>query len=247
MLESHPLRTKIITGLIGSFLGDLLAQWLSHRRPFHNKSTDDTSSLITTTAHQQDESKLDKQHQRLLNEDIGDHEGGSKAKVRGSSALLNQPQQTILTILTTGPAGPGVTPVAVAASGPGVTPVAVAASGPGVTPVAVAASGPGVTPVALAASAFPYDLKRALRLLMFNLLSSPVGHFWFQFLDQSIMPGSPTAIQVWPFAHLVNFALIPSSQRILYINVIAILWTAFLSSQASTSPTNQDEKKMKEE
>jgi hypothetical protein len=41
-----------------------------------------------------------------------------------------------------------------------------------------------------------YDAKRALHLLLFNLLSSPVGHFWFQWLDQCIMPGAPTAIQV---------------------------------------------------
>jgi hypothetical protein len=49
--------------------------------------------------------------------------------------------------------------------------------------------------------------------------------------------------QVWPFAHLVNFALIPSSQRILYINIIAILWTAFLSSRASSTTRNIDEKR----
>ncbi|KAF6252113.1 hypothetical protein COO60DRAFT_1554956 [Scenedesmus sp. NREL 46B-D3] len=40
---------------------------------------------------------------------------------------------------------------------------------------------------------------------------------------------------VWPIAHVINFALVPPAQRILYINVINIAWTAFMSHMASNS------------
>lgn len=40
---------------------------------------------------------------------------------------------------------------------------------------------------------------------------------------------------VWPIAHVINFALVPPAQRILYINVINIAWTAFMSHMASGS------------
>jgi protein Mpv17 len=38
---------------------------------------------------------------------------------------------------------------------------------------------------------------------------------------------------VWPAAHLINFSLVPLDLRILYVNVIAIFWTVYLSSMAS--------------
>ena len=40
-------------------------------------------------------------------------------------------------------------------------------------------------------------------------------------------------MQVWPLAHVVNFALVPSDQRILYVTAVSVVWTAFLSWQAS--------------
>ncbi|KAG1655978.1 hypothetical protein FOA52_008679 [Chlamydomonas sp. UWO 241] len=43
---------------------------------------------------------------------------------------------------------------------------------------------------------------------------------------------------VWPLAHAVNFAIVPSSMRILYINVVAVAWTTFLVIQASSSDTD---------
>lgn len=35
---------------------------------------------------------------------------------------------------------------------------------------------------------------------------------------------------LWPLAHLINFRFVPSQQRILYINAVQILWTAYLSN-----------------
>uniref|UniRef100_A0A061SD31 Protein Mpv17 n=1 Tax=Tetraselmis sp. GSL018 TaxID=582737 RepID=A0A061SD31_9CHLO len=34
---------------------------------------------------------------------------------------------------------------------------------------------------------------------------------------------------LWPVAHFINFRFIPSSQRLLYINVVTIFWTTYLS------------------
>ena len=34
---------------------------------------------------------------------------------------------------------------------------------------------------------------------------------------------------LWPLAHLINFKFVPSKQRILYINCVQILWSAYLS------------------
>lgn len=34
---------------------------------------------------------------------------------------------------------------------------------------------------------------------------------------------------VWPIAHAINFRLIPTSQRLLYINTIQIFYNCFLS------------------
>lgn len=38
---------------------------------------------------------------------------------------------------------------------------------------------------------------------------------------------------LWPAAHLVNFRFVPPSQRILYINAIQVLWSAYLSHLAA--------------
>lgn len=34
---------------------------------------------------------------------------------------------------------------------------------------------------------------------------------------------------LWPLAHVINFRFVPSKQRILYINVVQVCWTTYLS------------------
>lgn len=34
---------------------------------------------------------------------------------------------------------------------------------------------------------------------------------------------------IWPAAHFINFRFVPSEQRILYNNVVSVVWTAWLS------------------
>jgi len=38
---------------------------------------------------------------------------------------------------------------------------------------------------------------------------------------------------VWPAAHLFNFRFVPETQRVLYINLIALGYNAFLSTMAT--------------
>jgi hypothetical protein len=39
---------------------------------------------------------------------------------------------------------------------------------------------------------------------------------------------------VWPAAQLINFTVVPLDLRILYVNVVSIAWTAFISNVANS-------------
>jgi protein Mpv17 len=41
-------------------------------------------------------------------------------------------------------------------------------------------------------------------------------------VQSKLIPSLKANYLIWPAAHLINFAFIPSSQRILYINVINV-------------------------
>ena len=45
---------------------------------------------------------------------------------------------------------------------------------------------------------------------------------------------------IWPAAHVISFKFVPSSQRILYNNVIAIFWNCYLSIVAAGSQVDVD-------
>eukprot|EP00871_Galdieria_phlegrea_P002121 jgi/Galph1/290/GphlegSOOS_G5129.1 len=131
-----------------------------------------------------------------------------------------------------------------------------------------------------------WDVLRTVRFASFGLfVHGPVSHFWYQFLDRSIVAGAPKSGKavaaktmmdqllwapvftsvffaylkvaqgdvngvapeiehklwptlkvnwlVWPAAHLFNFRFVPDTQRVLYINIIAIGYNAFLSVMAA--------------
>lgn len=142
---------------------------------------------------------------------------------------------------------------------------------------------------------FSYDAARAARLCGYSaVIGSPIGHYWFQFLDKFIFPnamGHPMTAVVktlldqvimapagiglffcamsmlegnslqeawastkqkfaptlkanyllWPAANLVNFAFVPPAQRILYCNVVYIFWASYLSAMASKKGSSEDE------
>lgn len=137
-----------------------------------------------------------------------------------------------------------------------------------------------------------WDAWRTAKMGSFGLLlHGPIGHYWYGFLDRTVMTKAPTSAlavasktgidqilwapiftsgffaymktadgkaseipeevqsklwdtmkvnwMTWIPAHIVNFAFVPSSQRILYINTIQIGYNAFLSTQqAKTKPVD---------
>eukprot|EP00210_Caulerpa_lentillifera_P008644 g8244.t1 len=54
-------------------------------------------------------------------------------------------------------------------------------------------------------------------------------------IKDTLVPTLTANYALWPLAHLINFKFIPSQQRILYINVVQILWTSYLSNLAAHS------------
>jgi hypothetical protein len=52
-------------------------------------------------------------------------------------------------------------------------------------------------------------------------------------LKTKLWPTILASWAVWPIAHVINFLYVPSDLRILYINVLSILWTTYLSSMAA--------------
>lgn len=92
-------------------------------------------------------------------------------------------------------------------------------------------------------------LGAACKTLLDQLLMAPIGLTLF-FSSVALMEGKapheavasasarlkPALIAnyaLWPGAQAINFALVPPRQRILYVNVVAIAWTAVLSHLAS--------------
>ena len=41
-------------------------------------------------------------------------------------------------------------------------------------------------------------------------------------VQEKLLPTCLNSLKLWPLAHAINFAIIPPSQRILYVNVIAV-------------------------
>ena len=41
-------------------------------------------------------------------------------------------------------------------------------------------------------------------------------------LQEKLIPTCVNSLKLWPAAHAINFAFIPASQRILYVNIIAV-------------------------
>lgn len=46
-------------------------------------------------------------------------------------------------------------------------------------------------------------------------------------LQEKLLPTMRNSLKLWPLAHAVNFAFIPSQQRLLYINVISVSLKTF--------------------
>lgn len=51
-------------------------------------------------------------------------------------------------------------------------------------------------------------------------------------IQQKVLPTLIANWGLWPAAHGLNFAFVPTNQRILYNNFVAVLWTTVLSTLA---------------
>ncbi|GIL81358.1 hypothetical protein Vretifemale_10432 [Volvox reticuliferus] len=83
------------------------------------------------------------------------------------------------------------------------------------------------------------------KMAMDQLLMSPpstalfflVMRCWEGHPDDAIMhmrdklwPTMRANYMLWPLAHMINFAFVPPAQRILYCNVLGVVWTVILST-----------------
>lgn len=61
-------------------------------------------------------------------------------------------------------------------------------------------------------------------------------------IEEKLLPTVTTGWKLWIPAHAINFGFVPPSQRVLYVNVIAIAWTYLLSRAASDAqPLDSEE------
>ncbi|KAG2429068.1 hypothetical protein HXX76_011308 [Chlamydomonas incerta] len=68
--------------------------------------------------------------------------------------------------------------------------------------------------------------------LFFMVMRAWEGHPQdaFHYMRGKMMPTLKANYLLWPLAHIINFALVPPSQRILYCNAVGLIWTVILST-----------------
>lgn len=188
-LAQAPLPTKAATGIVGTFLGDLLAQYLAHySRP------------------QQQQGAHAPRRRRSRSSDAGgafQYDPARCARLVAFSVLVGTPMSHYWYQLLD---------------------------------AAVMPSAPTAPPAV------------ALKVLLDQGVQTPFGMALF-FATLKLLEGRPMEVvpevkaklmpalianyYVWPLAQLVNFTMVPLDLRILYVNVISIAWTAYISNMAS--------------
>ena len=82
--------------------------------------------------------------------------------------------------------------------------------------------------------------------MFFGYLNAVEGKSWDQYVTK-LKSDLKTAVMgswaVWVPAHTINFAFIPPSQRLLYINSIQIGYNIFLSFLGNKKADGEEEKK----
>lgn len=71
--------------------------------------------------------------------------------------------------------------------------------------------------------------------VFFAFLKAVEGHpeLILPTIQEKLLPTVAANYVIWPAAHVISFKYVPSHQRILYNNVIAIFWNCYLSMVAS--------------
>lgn len=58
-------------------------------------------------------------------------------------------------------------------------------------------------------------------------------------LQTKLIPTILAGYALWPLAHIINFRFVPQQHRLLYVNLVNLVWTVWLSGMANNSTTVQ--------
>lgn len=58
-------------------------------------------------------------------------------------------------------------------------------------------------------------------------------------LQTKLIPTILAGYALWPLAHIINFRFVPQQHRLLYVNLVNLVWTVWLSGMANNSATVQ--------
>ena len=61
-------------------------------------------------------------------------------------------------------------------------------------------------------------------------------------IKKSTVPMVVSGLKLWPAAHVVTYGLIPIENRLLWVDMVEIIWVTVLSKQAASldKPTNEN-------
>lgn len=54
-------------------------------------------------------------------------------------------------------------------------------------------------------------------------------------LQTKLIPTILAGYALWPLAHIINFRFVPQQHRLLYVNLVNLVWTVWLSGMANSS------------
>lgn len=76
-------------------------------------------------------------------------------------------------------------------------------------------------------------------VIFYASLAAMEGHAYRipTILDEKLLSTVIAGYALWPLAHVINFKFVPSQHRLLYVNIINLFWTVYLSKVANAGPT----------
>jgi len=54
-------------------------------------------------------------------------------------------------------------------------------------------------------------------------------------LQTKLVPTILAGYALWPLAHIINFRFVPPQHRLLYVNIVNLVWTVWLSGMANNA------------
>jgi len=61
-------------------------------------------------------------------------------------------------------------------------------------------------------------------------------------MKRSTLPLIVSGLKLWPAAHLITYGLVPTENRLLWVDLVEILWVTILATQAASLAAQHDEK-----